>query len=456
MIIALVGKSCSGKNLVGGILEKNGLTVWDTDRMCHDGLDLNYDAVVKAFGSEITENISGKRVISRAALGKIVFSNPDKRVELESILYPWLKSKVLEWKEKAENTEKNLVLNGALMYRSGFLDICSCVIYVDASYEIRLERAKKRDGITEEAFKKREAAQADVDFRDVDYGLPLYVVTNNEPNLDKLNRQVFNICDKLGILNGHSQLRGFTMKKTKLILLTVLIILVLYCGAVIFVTKPDTFAYEALFGELDNAVTVPTSEKAAADAAAEKKALLSEIDAMVTEKNAATVKEAVSIADANTAKAIENAVAKYDADIAAMVKSSVNEAVGSIEVNADVSAELEKAVPEIVEKVTAELEANIGTYVPRIVEASVTELLKYQDELAQLLYEKYKDRLVALVTAELKTEESAAAQTPIADTPVEKELEASESNLMPKEEYDLIRTQTRESEINEVLDKLSN
>lgn len=39
------------------------------------------------------------------------------------------------------------------------------------------------------------------------------------------------------------------MKRSKLILLTISIMLVLYCGAVIFLTKPDDFAYSFLFGE---------------------------------------------------------------------------------------------------------------------------------------------------------------------------------------------------------------
>ena len=56
-----------------------------------------------------------------------------------------------------------------------------------------------RDGISEEAFRLREQSQSDVDFRDVDYGVPLEVVTNNNTHMDKLNQQVFNICDRLGM-----------------------------------------------------------------------------------------------------------------------------------------------------------------------------------------------------------------------------------------------------------------
>ena len=192
MIIGLVGKSCSGKNVVGDLLEKKGILVWDLDKMCHDGLVENAEAVAKAFGST-----------SRKEIGKIVFSDPSKRAELEAILYPYLERKILAWKDS--NPGKVLVINGALLYRAGFHRLCDAIIYVDASYEIRLSRAKERDNISDEAFLLREKSQADVDYRDVDYEVPVHVISNDEFNFDKLNRQVFIICDKLGILKMQYQ-----------------------------------------------------------------------------------------------------------------------------------------------------------------------------------------------------------------------------------------------------------
>ncbi len=198
MIIGLVGKSCSGKNYVGEILREKGLLVWDTDELCHQGLYENMDAVIKAFGEEVIDRVDNQAIISRKAIGRIVFSNPPKLRELEGILYPWLKDRVLAW--KAGNPDGVLVLNGALLYRGGFHLLCSCIIYVDASYEVRLQRAMRRDGVTREQFELREASQFDVDYRDVDYGVPVYPIANSEMKMEEVNRQVFYICDKLGIL----------------------------------------------------------------------------------------------------------------------------------------------------------------------------------------------------------------------------------------------------------------
>ena len=194
MVIGLTGKSCSGKNYVGQVLEGIGLEVWDTDRMCHDGLNENIRAIVSEFGEGVVQGSE----VSRPALGRLVFADPERRRALENILYPWLRKKVEEWIEG--NPDGILVLNGALLYRAGFCDMCECVIYVDASYKTRLRRAMERDGLDEKTFMLREMSQQDVDFRDVTYPVTLYIVSNNGSNSEEVNRQIFDICDRLGVV----------------------------------------------------------------------------------------------------------------------------------------------------------------------------------------------------------------------------------------------------------------
>ncbi|MBO4410086.1 MAG: dephospho-CoA kinase [Spirochaetales bacterium] len=201
MVIGLTGKSCSGKNYVGDMLTQEGFLVWDADRMCHDGLIENKDAIISLFGEKAGTEKDGVFVPDRREIGRMVFADPAKRTALEGVLYPWLEKKVLQWKKA--NPDGVLFLNGALLYRAGFSRIGDCVIYVDADYEVRLGRAMKRDGVSREVFDLREKAQEDVDYRKVSYGLPLYIVANNEFNLENLRRQVFNICDRIGILKGN-------------------------------------------------------------------------------------------------------------------------------------------------------------------------------------------------------------------------------------------------------------
>jgi dephospho-CoA kinase len=193
MVIGLTGKSCSGKNEAGNILGQAGLEVWDLDRIAHRGLEENREAVAAVFGPGA----------SRASIGKVVFSDPEKRKQLEDILYPWLGKKISAWKDA--NPDGVLVINGALLHRAGFHLMCDAVIYVDAPFDVRLKRALGRDGVTEEQFRLREGSQDDVDYRVVDYVVPLHVISNGDLNLDELRRQVLNICDKIGVLTVPAQ-----------------------------------------------------------------------------------------------------------------------------------------------------------------------------------------------------------------------------------------------------------
>lgn len=200
MLIGLVGKSCSGKNFVGSLLEERGLEVVDLDVLGHEGLDANLDAVESVFGVDavVCDGLGRRAHVDRKAISRKVFDDPSLRGCLEAILYPWIRDRILV--REAQGGDGVLVLNGALLHRAGMDRLCKAVVYVDAPYDVRLERALLRDGVSAEAFRKREAAQSDVDFRDVEYDCPVYVLENGScTKKAELNRQIDCICDRIGI-----------------------------------------------------------------------------------------------------------------------------------------------------------------------------------------------------------------------------------------------------------------
>ena len=200
MFIGLVGKSCSGKNYVEAILQKQGYMVLDLDKMCHDLLKKTtvISAVVQAFGPEVL--LPESQEISRPALSKLIYDKPSKRRVLEKILYPALEKEILS--VQALCPMKTIFLNGALLRRAALDELCKAIIYVDAPYEVRLERALVRDSITKEAFEKREAAQKDVDYRDNQYKAPVWVINNDKTTKDaELVRQINGICDRINLIS---------------------------------------------------------------------------------------------------------------------------------------------------------------------------------------------------------------------------------------------------------------
>ena len=126
--VALTGNIASGKSTVQNILEKMGFKVLDTDKVAHVLLD-ELDEVKETFKVyDVFEH--GK--ISREKLGKLVFSNPDLKVILESIIHPVIKTKIFEFFDE-NKSETFLFVGIPLLFESDMLNIFdkSLLIYSD-------------------------------------------------------------------------------------------------------------------------------------------------------------------------------------------------------------------------------------------------------------------------------------------------------------------------------------
>jgi len=214
------------------------------------------------------------------------------------------------------------------------------------------------------------------------------------------------------------------MKKNKIILLTVLIMLVLYCGAVVFVTKPDTFAFSGILGDyntisgtnkaqlmeevgdmidgkIDAAVNdrvvpyVDSSVDAAVDSVVDS--VIDSVASQVDEKVNAQVAKAFEALEAKLASEKDALVAQIMAQVEA--SSMVEKTVASSYV--DPADYVDTLLPELVPAVVAELEKNLDAYAPYIVKALVPELLTYEDALAMDMYSNHRDTLIADITPEI-------------------------------------------------------
>ncbi|MCF0261723.1 MAG: hypothetical protein HUK23_02290, partial [Sphaerochaetaceae bacterium] len=111
------------------------------------------------------------------------------------------------------------------------------------------------------------------------------------------------------------------MKTTKLVLLTVLLMLVLYCGAVIFVTKPDSFAYEAFFSGLQSKVEILTEEQKMIAQQEAREGISAEIQAVSSAAAEEAVTTAVNTAVSTSAQQTQSAIDAALNDYEAVVKA---------------------------------------------------------------------------------------------------------------------------------------
>lgn len=188
MIVGLTGKSCSGKDTFASMLDDRFVVI-DVDKLGHIALESNKEAVREAFGDEV---MSGG-IVDRKKLGPIVFSDKKKLETLNSILHPWMVEETMREARRIEESGHIAVINAALLEDMGFVKYCSEVILVISPYEKRYERARERDNITEENFRKRTNSQKNI-------GLGLYssgkkvITIINDKEIEELSRQVSSYC----------------------------------------------------------------------------------------------------------------------------------------------------------------------------------------------------------------------------------------------------------------------
>lgn len=151
MKIALTGNIAAGKSLVENQFTSLGIDVIDADKVAHKILEDKIQILQKAFGAEIIKEGN----ISREKLGKIVFSNSEKRKKLEKIIHPIVRKKIGEFLEG-----KNFAIASIpLLYEVGWEDDFDCVIMVIANDNKRLKRLMERNGISKEDARLKMASQ---------------------------------------------------------------------------------------------------------------------------------------------------------------------------------------------------------------------------------------------------------------------------------------------------------
>ena len=158
-VIGIYGLICSGKSSFSKLLAKelNALYI-DADIIGHEALnDKNKkEELIKSFSSYILENNGN---IDRKKLGKIVFGNSKKLRKLESITYPYIEKKI---SELIKSTDKDVVIEAALIMRSEIYKMCGSLIYVNSKTADIINRMKKKRNISEKEARKVLKMQIDV------------------------------------------------------------------------------------------------------------------------------------------------------------------------------------------------------------------------------------------------------------------------------------------------------
>jgi dephospho-CoA kinase len=144
-VLGLTGTYCAGKNHIARLLEARGLPVLDVDKLGHQAIEAEKEAILARFGPDLL-GADGK--VERKRLGAKVFGKPEELAALEAIVHPTANRMTGEWIACREKEGRSCVINAARLHRSTALPRLEGIIIVKAPWFIRLLRAKRRDRLS--------------------------------------------------------------------------------------------------------------------------------------------------------------------------------------------------------------------------------------------------------------------------------------------------------------------
>jgi len=150
-VIGLTGGIATGKSSVALFFTERGVAVIDADQLARDAVLPGSPAlkqIVSFFGREV---LTHDGELDRTRLGQLIFSDPEKRRQLESILHPEIRKRAEERiAQAAEAGHQRLIYMAPLLIEAGATDRVDTVWVVTVRPEIQLERLMLRDGINRE------------------------------------------------------------------------------------------------------------------------------------------------------------------------------------------------------------------------------------------------------------------------------------------------------------------
>lgn len=163
-IIGITGGIGSGKSTVCRLFAEQGIAIYDADSRAKWVIENNENlvlAIKNIFGENayLPNGLYNKQYISA-----IVFKQPEKLAQLNSIVHPAVKQDFIDWlAAKKENYAHSFVLKEtAILYEAGTDKNTDVVIAVYAPKKIRIERVRQRDNLgTDEILARMQRQWAD-------------------------------------------------------------------------------------------------------------------------------------------------------------------------------------------------------------------------------------------------------------------------------------------------------
>ncbi|WP_394211641.1 dephospho-CoA kinase [Enterovibrio calviensis] len=157
-VVGVTGGIGSGKTTVANLFADKRIEVIDADVIARQVVEPGSEglsAIAAKFGDSM---LSADGTLDRAALREHVFSHPEDKDWLNNLLHPKIRQEMIRQTTQARSPYCLLVI--PLLVENGLQSLCDRVLVVDVSEQTQVERASRRDSVSNEQVKRILAAQA--------------------------------------------------------------------------------------------------------------------------------------------------------------------------------------------------------------------------------------------------------------------------------------------------------
>jgi len=159
--IGLTGGIGSGKSTVARLLSSYGAVVVDSDQIAREVVaprSPGLAAVTAEFGTDVLQPDGS---LDRAALGAVVFADPERLAALNAIVHPLVGERTAQLEAEAVASGAPVVVfDVPLLVENGMQGLYDGVVVVDCPVEVAVERLLSQRGMSEADARARISHQA--------------------------------------------------------------------------------------------------------------------------------------------------------------------------------------------------------------------------------------------------------------------------------------------------------
>ena len=192
--VGITGGIGSGKTFFCHRLEAAGLSVFYADIESRRLLE-NDDRLKLQLKQLLGEDSYKGDLPNRSYIASRIFQDHTLREQMDALVHPRVLEAFEQWcGQRAEEGERVVLIESAILFESGFNQHVDTVVMVSAPENERLERTMERDHANEASVRARMAAQWSEEEKKAKAD---YVLSNSQ--LDDANKQIFELLKFLEV-----------------------------------------------------------------------------------------------------------------------------------------------------------------------------------------------------------------------------------------------------------------